>query len=80
MLEASGQALPESKPILEVNVGHPLITHLSSESDEDRFDGLANVLLDHALLAEGTQLDNPAAYVHRMNKLLLDIEAGGKSE
>jgi molecular chaperone HtpG len=80
MLEASGQALPESKPILEVNVGHPLVAHLSSETDEDRFDGLANVLLDHALLAEGTQLDNPAAYVHRINKLLLDIEAGGKSE
>ena len=80
MLEASGQALPESKPILEVNVGHPLVAHLSAETDEDRFHGLANVLLDHALLAEGSQLDNPAAYVHRMNKLLLDIEAGGKSE
>jgi molecular chaperone HtpG len=80
MLEASGQALPASKPILEVNVDHPLVANLSSVSDEERFDGLANVLLDHALLAEGTQLDNPAAYVHRMNKLLLDIEAGGKSE
>ena len=80
MLEASGQALPASKPILEVNVGHPLVARLSSETDEERFVGLANVLLDHALLAEGTQLDNPAAYVHRMNKLLLDIEAVGKSE
>ena len=80
MLEASGQALPASKPILEVNVDHPLVANLSSVSDKERFDGLANVLLDHALLAEGTQLDNPAAYVHRMNKLLLDIEAGGKSE
>ncbi len=80
MLEASGQALPASKPILEVNVDHPLVAGLASETDEERFDGLANVLLDHALLAEGTQLDNPAAYVHRMNKLLLDIEAGGKSE
>jgi molecular chaperone HtpG len=80
MLEASGQALPEAKPILEVNVDHPLVARLSAEADEERFDGLANILLDHALLAEGTQLDNPAAYVHRMNKLLLDIEVGGKSE
>jgi molecular chaperone HtpG len=80
MLEASGQSLPETKPILEINVDHPLVARLSAEANEERFDGLANVLLDHALLAEGTQLDNPAAYVHRMNRLLLDIEAGGKSE
>ena len=41
-----------------------------------RFDELANILLDHALLAEGSQLENPAAYVHRMNNLLLDLESG----
>jgi molecular chaperone HtpG len=80
MLEAAGQALPESKPTLEINVDHPLVMRLSSEKNEERFDSLANILLDHALLAEGTQLDNPAAYVHRMNRLLLDIDAGGKSE
>jgi molecular chaperone HtpG len=80
MLEASGQALPESRPILEINVDHPLVARLSSEKNDERFAGLANVLLDHALLAEGTQLDNPAAYVHRMNKLLLDMEAGAASE
>jgi molecular chaperone HtpG len=72
--------LPESKPTLEINVDHPLVMRLSSEKNEERFDSLANILLDHALLAEGTQLDNPAAYVHRMNRLLLDIDAGGKSE
>ena len=77
MLEASGQPLPETKPILEINVDHPLVARLSDEKDAQRFDGLANILLDHALLAEGAQLDNPAAYVHRMNTLLLDIEAGG---
>ena len=74
MLEASGQALPESKPILEINVDHPLVARLSAEIDEQRFDELSHIVLDHALLAEGSQLDNPAAYVHRMNKLLLDIE------
>ena len=72
MLEASGQALPDTRPVLEVNATHPLVERLSSESDEARFDALANVVLDHALLAEGSQLDNPAEYVSRMNNLLLD--------
>ena len=80
MLEASGQEIPESKPILEINVDHPLVSRLSSEVDDGRFDELSNIVLDHALLAEGSQLENPAAYVHRMNKLLLDIEAGSKNE
>lgn len=73
MLEASGQEVPESKPILEINVDHPLVARLSGETDEQRFDELSNIVLDHALLAEGSQLDNPAAYVHRMNRLLLDL-------
>ena len=76
MLEATGQQLPETKPILEINVNHPLVTRLAAETDEQRFDELSNIVLDHALLAEGSQLDNPAAYVHRMNKLLVDIGAG----
>jgi len=80
MLEASGQKLPDSKPILEVNVEHPLVTRLAAESDASRFDDLSHILLDHALLAEGSQLDNPAAYVHRMNKLLQDMGNGGTHE
>ena len=80
MLEASGQALPESKPILEINVDHPLVARLSDEADDSRFDELSHIVLDHALLAEGSQLDNPAAYVHRMNRLLLDIEGGADNE
>ena len=77
MLEASGQSIPESKPILEVNVGHPLLEKLSGEADDRRFDALAHIVLDHALLAEGSQLDDPAAYVHRMNALLLELDSGG---
>lgn len=73
MLEASGQPVPESKPILEINIDHPLVQRLSSESDDTRFGELANIVLDHALLAEGSQLDNPAEYVRRMNQLLLDM-------
>ncbi len=80
MLEASGQQIPDAKPILEINVGHPLVTRLSAESDEGRFDDLSNIVLDHALLAEGTQLDSPAEYVQRMNKLLLEIDSGEINE
>jgi molecular chaperone HtpG len=75
VLEASGQSLPESRPILEVNVAHPLLERLSAETDDSRFDALAHIVLDHALLAEGSQLDDPAAYVHRMNSLLLELDS-----
>ncbi len=80
MLEASGQSLPESRPILEINVDHPLVNRLSAETNDARFDELSHIVLDHALLAEGSQLENPAAYVHRMNKLLLDLAPGDKGE
>jgi len=78
MLEASGQELPESKPILEVNIGHPLVNRLSAEADDGRFDALSNIVLDHALLAEGSQLSNPADYVQRMNDFLL--HAGNEAD
>ena len=67
--------LPESKPVLEINVDHPLVERLSAEADQARFGELAEIVLDHALLAEGTQLANPADYVRRMNQLLLNIDA-----
>jgi len=74
MLEAAGQEVPESKPILEVNIEHPLLTRLSHEDDDLRFEALSNIVLDHALLAEGSQLENPAAYVQRVNQLILDLD------
>jgi molecular chaperone HtpG len=80
MLEASGQAIPESQPILEVNVKHPLLLRLADESDDAKFEDLSNIVLDHALLAEGSQLDNPAAYVQRINKLLLQANTGQDNE
>ena len=79
VLEASGQSLPEAKPILEVNVAHPLLERLSAETDDGRFDALAHIVLDHALLAEGSQLDDPAAYVHRMNSLLLELDSAAST-
>lgn len=75
IMEAAGQKLPESKPILELNPDHPLIKKLDAESQSARFDELAHVLLDQAILAEGGQLSDPAAYVQRLNKLLLELSA-----
>ena len=74
MLEASGQTLPEAKPILEVNVDHPLLIRVAAETGDERFEELAKIVLDHALLAEGAQLDNPADYVRRVNQLILDLD------
>lgn len=76
IMEAAGQPVPDSKPILEVNPGHPLLTMLDQEQDEERFADLASVVFDQANLAEGGQLEDPAAYVSKLNKLLLAL--GGK--
>ncbi len=72
MLKQMGQDVPESKPTLEVNPDHPLIKKLeSSEQSAEDFDKLAQVIFDQALLADGGQLDDPAAYLKRVNELLL---------
>lgn len=73
LLESAGQAVPEGKPVIEINPGHPLVQKLDQEADEDRFADLAKVLFDQASLAEGGTLNDPAAYVGRLNKLLLDL-------
>ncbi|WP_045764529.1 molecular chaperone HtpG [Xanthomonas albilineans] len=75
ILEASGQKLPESKPVFEFNPAHPLIEKLDAEPDVDRFGDLARVLFDQAALAAGDSLKDPAAYVRRLNKLLLELSA-----
>jgi molecular chaperone HtpG len=68
MLKQMGQDVPESKPTLEVNPDHPLIKKLESS---EQFDDLAQVIFDQALLADGGQLDDPAAYLKRVNELLM---------
>ncbi|MFD0949757.1 molecular chaperone HtpG [Paraperlucidibaca wandonensis] len=70
LMEAAGQKMPEVKPILEINPSHSLISRLAEEGDDARFADLAMVLLDQAALAEGAQLDDPAAYVRRVQRLL----------
>lgn len=68
MLKQAGQAVPESKPILEINPEHPLVKKLESSA---QFDDLANVIFDQAVIAEGGLPEDPAEYVKRINNLLL---------
>ena len=73
ILEQAGQSLPSSKPSFELNPEHPLVLKLDQEADEERFADLTRVLFDQANLAEGGHLEDPAAYVSRLNKLLLEL-------
>ena len=73
ILKSAGQSMPGSKPIFEINPEHPLVLKLKAEDDETRFTELSRVLFDQALLAEGGQLEDPAAFVKRMNELLLSM-------
>ena len=73
IMEASGQSMPVSKPFFEFNPNHPLIERLENEVDEDRFAELVGVLFDQASLAEGGSLQDPAGYVERLNRLLLEL-------
>ncbi|MDV3468677.1 molecular chaperone HtpG [Stenotrophomonas sp. C3(2023)] len=73
ILEASGQKVPDSKPVLEINPTHPLIAKLDAEAEGERFNDLGRVLFDQAALAAGDSLKDPGAYVARLNKLLLEL-------
>ena len=73
LLKSVGQEAPSTKPIMEINVDHPLVKHLDNEPDEDRFADLSKVLFDQALLAEGGQLKDPASFVSRLNGIMLEF-------
>ncbi|MBX7229429.1 MAG: molecular chaperone HtpG [Burkholderiaceae bacterium] len=73
LLKQAGQKAPETKPILEINPTHPLVSRM--EADSSSIEDLAHVLLDNATLAEGGSLEDPAGYVSRINKLLLEVKA-----
>ncbi len=73
ILKAAGQNVPSSKPILELNPEHPLVLKLKAEAAGERFDEWSNILFDQALLSEGGQLEDPAGFVQRLNKLLLEM-------
>ncbi|WP_295543414.1 molecular chaperone HtpG [uncultured Thiohalocapsa sp.] len=77
VLKAVGQEAPDMKPTLEVNLDHPMVKRLEAESNQSRFDDLGMILFDQAQLAEGGQLDDPAAFVGRLNKLMMQMFMSG---
>jgi molecular chaperone HtpG len=77
ILLASGQKVPDARPLLEVNVGHPLVRYLDGVADAGQFAELAQLLFDQAALAEGVSLSNAPEYVQRLNRLLVRLAAPG---
>jgi molecular chaperone HtpG len=75
ILAAAGQKTPEVRPVLEVNVGHPLVSYLDGVTDSEQFTELAQLLYDQASLAEGALLANAPQYVQRLNRLLVRLAA-----
>lgn len=71
ILKEASQAVPGTPPHLEVNPGHPLVARLDDEEEGERFDEWAQLLFEQAVLAEGGELDDPASFVRRMNRMLL---------
>ncbi|MFC3853012.1 molecular chaperone HtpG [Salinispirillum marinum] len=73
IMEAAGQKVPDAKPILEINPEHPLVQRLNNETNDDRTKELIAVIYEQARLAGGDGLKDPAAYVKRINKLLMEL-------
>jgi len=73
IMEAAGQEVPDSKPILELNMDHPLMARVEKDQKEEVFGDLVEILFDQATLAVGEQLDDPVSYVQRINKLLFNV-------
>ncbi|WP_291026719.1 molecular chaperone HtpG [Hydrogenophaga sp.] len=75
LLQQAGQAVPDAAPVLEVNLGHPLLKRLETEASDQAFTDLAHILHQQAVLAEGGQLDDPAAFVQRLNRVMAGAPA-----
>lgn len=73
IMKSIGQDVPDMKPILELNPEHALVTRLNDEKDDECFTDWTNILFDQALLSEGGQLEDPASFVQKLNKLLLEL-------
>jgi len=72
ILKQAGHEVPNIEPILEINIEHPLVKRLSEEQDDDKFSDWSHLLFDQAMLSEGGQLEDPVAFVTRINQLLLE--------
>ena len=75
ILASAGQKVPQGKPLLEVNVEHPLLQRLETLEAGEAFDELARLLLDQAALAESGEVANPGDFVRRLNRVLLQLAA-----
>jgi molecular chaperone HtpG len=75
LLKQAGQDLPETKPVLEINPQHPLVLKMKDEADMDLVKEWSTLLFEQAILAEGGQLENPAEFVTRLNKIIVDFAA-----
>ncbi len=73
LMKQAGQEMPTSKPVLEVNTDHLILKRMQEEKDDKRFNEWASLLLDQAVLSEGGQLEDPAAFVRRMNDMMLEL-------
>ena len=73
LLEQAGQQLPDTKPTLEINPEHPIVVKMDAESDDERFADMTWLLFEQATLSEGGQLEDPATFVSRMNKLIVQL-------
>ena len=77
ILDAAGQKVDSARPILEINPDHPMVARLAAETEASRQADWANLIFDQALLSEGGRLEDPAAFVRRMNELIVALAAGG---
>ncbi|MGD2138308.1 MAG: molecular chaperone HtpG [Gammaproteobacteria bacterium] len=80
MLKQAGHNVPSTRPALEINPRHPLVSRLREETDAGRFASWSYILLDQAMLSEGGQLEDPAAFVNRLNDLLQEMTDQGDPE
>ncbi|MEM7304185.1 MAG: molecular chaperone HtpG [Pseudomonadota bacterium] len=73
LLKQAGQSMPSTKPVLEINPAHPMLEKMKDETDMDKVKEWSLLLFEQAILAEGGQLENPASFVSRLNKIMLDL-------
>lgn len=73
LLKSAGQMIPGSKPIMEINPQHPIVEAIKEEKEETRFNDWVFILFEQALLSEGGQLDDPAAFVKRLNEMFISM-------
>ena len=73
ILKEAGHDMPSSRPILEINPDHPIVKQMDGEKSKKKFDDWSAILFDQALLAEGGQLEDPAGFVAKLNKMLVTI-------